>query len=79
MRQLHECGVTAAYLYGDRPSDRYSALHNFYLLLAEPGVYGLPAEPVNPHNYLRGDYLRSALGLIVALAIVILAISLLGG
>jgi formate dehydrogenase iron-sulfur subunit len=79
VRQLKERGISQAYLYGESPTRDYSALHNFYLLLAEPGVYGLPEDPINPHNHLRGDYLRSALGLLVALAIVILTIALLGG
>jgi formate dehydrogenase iron-sulfur subunit len=79
LRQLHERGVTEACLYGESPTAHYSSLHNFYLLLAEPGVYGLPEQPVNPRNYLAGDYLRAGLALLVALAILVSALALVGG
>ena len=79
VRQLQERGVGQAYLYGAEATADYSALHNFYLLLAEPSVYGLPAAPVNPHRYLLGDYVRAAVGLAAALAVLAAAVLLVGG
>ncbi len=79
VKQLHDRGVTQARLYGAAPTAEYAALHNFYLLLDEPDVYGLPDQPINPHNHLRGDYARALLGVVVALSIVIAAIALVGG
>jgi formate dehydrogenase iron-sulfur subunit len=75
---LQARGVAGAYLYGADATPDYSALHNFYLLLAEPDVYGLPTDPVNPHRHLRGDYLRALVGLLAGLAVLIAAV-LLGG
>ena len=68
VEQLHREGVTAAYLYGDRPTDRYSALNSFYLLLDAPHVYGLPDDPTNPWVHMIGDYARAVLGGLAALA-----------
>jgi formate dehydrogenase iron-sulfur subunit len=68
-----------ASLYGAEPTSTYTELHNIYLLLDEPRVYGLPDEPVSPRLvHLIGDYVRAGVGLAVAVAIVVLAI-LLGG
>jgi formate dehydrogenase iron-sulfur subunit len=79
LKQLHARGVTQAYLYGTEATADYSALHNFYLLLAEPVVYGLPDPPVNPHRAMRGDYLRAVLGLVFALSVVAAAVLVIGG
>ena len=79
VRQLQERAVSQAYLYGAEEDAHYSALHNFYLLLAEPGVYGLPQTPVNPHNFLRGEYLRAGLGLLLALLVLIATFLSMGG
>jgi formate dehydrogenase iron-sulfur subunit len=68
-----------ASLYGAEATPTYTELHNIYLLLAEPRVYGLPDQPVSPRlTHLAGDYLRAAAGLAVAIAAVVLAI-VLGG
>ncbi|MFN8485789.1 MAG: 4Fe-4S dicluster domain-containing protein [Anaerolineae bacterium] len=79
VEELHGRGVERAYLYGEVPTAQYSALHNFYLLLADPATYGLPAAPVNPHNHLRGDYLRAAIGLVAALLAVAAVRLMMGG
>ncbi|MFN8471174.1 MAG: 4Fe-4S dicluster domain-containing protein [Anaerolineae bacterium] len=79
LEALHERGVEQATIYGDAPTGHYSALHNFYLLLAEPTTYGLPSPPVNPQIHLRGDYLRAAVGVIAALIAVTLVLLMLGG
>ncbi|HYC33401.1 MAG TPA: 4Fe-4S dicluster domain-containing protein, partial [Gemmatimonadales bacterium] len=51
---LHERGVTEAYLYGDVPGETYSELNSFYLLVDRPSVYGLPEVPVNPWLAMKG-------------------------
>ena len=75
---LKERGTTTAYLYGDEATDTYSALHGFYLLVDEPGAYGLPDQPVNPWIHLGGDYLRAALALALTLGIVALCLLVVG-
>ena len=51
-------GVTGAHLYGDAPSETYSGLNSFYLLVDRPSVYGLPDKPFNPWLHMGGDYVR---------------------
>src|ERR1700722_2267238 len=46
--ELHRRGAPSAYLYGDPPSNTYSELNSFYLLVDRPSVYGLPDAPFNP-------------------------------
>jgi formate dehydrogenase iron-sulfur subunit len=72
---LRRRGVGGAYLYGDRPTETYTELHSFYLLVDRPDVYGLPTAPVNPWAHMAGDYLRAAaagLAAVAALAVVFL-------
>ncbi|MFL5516953.1 MAG: 4Fe-4S dicluster domain-containing protein [Gemmatimonadales bacterium] len=76
--ELHQRGVTGAYLYGDRPGPTYSSLNSFYLLVDRPAVYGLPDVPVNPWLHMKGDYLRALVSGLVSLAVLVLAL-LLGG
>ncbi len=66
--ELHRRGVTGAHLYGDAPSETYSGLNSFYLLLDRPSVYGLPDEPFNPWLHMGGDYVRTLLVALIALA-----------
>jgi len=65
-------------LYGDEASPTYSRLQSFYLLQDEPGVYGLPAQPVDPWVHMRGDYLRGALGLALGLVAIVAALAMQG-
>jgi formate dehydrogenase iron-sulfur subunit len=60
--ELKARGVDDAYLYGDQPTDSYSALHAFFLLTDKASRYGLPNDPEVPQRHISGDYLRSALG-----------------
>jgi formate dehydrogenase iron-sulfur subunit len=76
--ELHQRGVTGAYLYGDRPGATYSSLNSFYLLVDQPSVYGLPDVPVNPWLHMKGDYLRALVSGLVSLAVLVLAL-LIGG
>lgn len=77
VEELHRRGQPGAYLYGDGPTDTYTELHSFYLLLDRPAVYGLPDRPVNPWVHMAGDYARAAgagvVGLLVLLAVLLLA------
>ncbi|HXS24663.1 MAG TPA: 4Fe-4S dicluster domain-containing protein [Gemmatimonadales bacterium] len=68
---LHEGGVSGAYLYGDAPSPTYSELHSFYLLVDRPSVYGLPDTPFNPWLRMKGDYLRAAVCALAAIAVLL--------
>jgi formate dehydrogenase iron-sulfur subunit len=73
--ELHGRGVPGAYLYGDAPTEAYTELHSFYLLVDRPAVYGLPDTPVNPWVRMLGDYARAAgvglVGLLLAAAVLL--------
>ena len=69
MEELHRRGVPNAYLYGDKPTDTYSELNSFYLLVDRPAVYGLPEEPYNPWLTMNGDYIRAILSGLAAAAV----------
>jgi formate dehydrogenase iron-sulfur subunit len=71
---LHERGVTDAYLYGDVPSETYSELNSFYLLVDRPSVYGLPDVPRNPWLEMRADYVRAMVSGLVSLAVLLAAL-----
>jgi formate dehydrogenase iron-sulfur subunit len=75
---LQEGGITGAYLYGDAPSERYSELNSFYLLVDRPSVYGLPDTPVNPWLMMGGDYVRAIGAGLISIAVLLIAI-LVGG
>ncbi len=59
VEDLQGRGVPSAYLYGDAPTETYTELNSFYLLVDRPEVYGLPDKPFNPWIHMRGDYLRT--------------------
>ena len=52
-----------------RPTDTYSELNSFYLLVDRPSVYGLPEEPFNPWLHMKGDYVRAVVGGLAAIAV----------
>jgi formate dehydrogenase iron-sulfur subunit len=76
--ELRRGGVTAAHLYGDTPSETYSSLNSFYLLIDRPSVYGLPEQPFNPWLHMGGDYVRALVGGLVAIIALALVFLLLG-
>jgi formate dehydrogenase iron-sulfur subunit len=76
--ELHRRGVTGAHLYGDAPNESYSGLNSFYLLMDRPSVYGLPEEPFNPWLHMGGDYARSLVGALAAIAALVAVFLLLG-
>jgi formate dehydrogenase iron-sulfur subunit len=49
---LHERGVTEARLYGVDDNILDGGLNSFFLLLDEPEVYNLPANPSRPRNHV---------------------------
>jgi formate dehydrogenase iron-sulfur subunit len=78
VKELHMLGRTDAYLYGDEPTDTYSELHSFYILVDRPSVYGLPEKPFNAWLHMKGDYVRSigsGLAAVAALLAVLLLLS----
>jgi formate dehydrogenase iron-sulfur subunit len=79
VEELHRRGVTGAHLYGgDTPSETYSGLNSFYLLVDRPSVYGLPDEPFNPWLHMAGDYVRSLVGALAAIAALVAVFLVLG-
>ena len=74
VEELHRRGVADAWLYGHEPTEGYSRLNAFYLLLDKASVYGLPAAPRNPWLTMRGDYLRAVLSVLPPLAVLITAL-----
>jgi hypothetical protein len=65
--------------YGDAPTETYTALHSFYLLVDRPEIYGLPDSPFNPWIHMPGDYFRTALAGVVTLLVPLAAFLLWGG
>ncbi len=78
VEELHRRGVPGAYLYGDAPTDTYSGLNSFYLLVDHPSVYGLPEKPFNPWLHMKGDYLRAVVSGLAAIAVLLTVVFLLG-
>ena len=78
VEELHRRGVPTAYLYGDSPSDTYSELNSFYLLVDRPATYGLPDKPFNPWLHMKGDYVRAVVGGLAAIAALLAVMVLLG-
>ncbi len=77
--ELHRRGVPGAHVYGADPTETYTELHSFYLLVDRPEVYGLPEAPFNPWIHLAGDYFRTAIAGAVTLAVPLAAFLLWGG
>ena len=78
VEELHARGVTGAYLYGDEPTETYSELHSFYLLVDRPAVYGLPDAPFNPWLHMLGDYGRTLVSALATIAVILALLFLQG-
>jgi formate dehydrogenase iron-sulfur subunit len=78
VQDLHGRGVTGAHLYGDAATTTYSSLNSFYLLVDRPSVYGLPDKPFNPWLHMWGDYARSLVSAMVAVAALVAIFLILG-
>jgi formate dehydrogenase iron-sulfur subunit len=76
--ELRRGGVAKAHLYGDSPTETYSSLNSFYLLVDRPSVYGLPEKPFNPWLHMGGDYLRALVGGLAAVVVLALVFLVLG-
>src|SRR6185369_2128408 len=71
VRQLHERGVTDAYLYGEDAASQpgTGGLNAFFLLVDRPEVYNLPPQPVAPARRVAASWTSMAmasLGLLAA-------------
>ncbi len=60
VRQLHERGVSGAYLYGADERTSVGSLGAFFLLVDEPEVYNLPQKPHVPQAQVIPSYLATA-------------------
>jgi formate dehydrogenase iron-sulfur subunit len=78
VEELHRRGVLGAYLYGEAATDTYSELNSFYLLVDRPSVYGLPENAFNPWLHMKGDYVRTLVGGLAAVAVLLTVVLLLG-
>jgi formate dehydrogenase iron-sulfur subunit len=70
VEQLHAGGVRDARLYGEDPRDGVGGNGSVFLLLDEPGVYGLPPDPVVPTRDLPSMWRHAAVaaaGLLVGI------------
>ena len=65
---LHAAGVSEARLYGADPADGVGGDGAFFLLLAEPEVYGLPPDPVVTTRDLPSMWRRAGLAALTAAA-----------
>jgi formate dehydrogenase iron-sulfur subunit len=69
--ELHDRGMPEAYLYGADDSDQpgTDGLNAFFLLVDQPEVYNLPADPVAPSKKAAGAWTAmaaAAAGMVVA-------------
>jgi formate dehydrogenase iron-sulfur subunit len=62
VEQLHERGVTEAYLYGvdEENQPGTEGLNAFFLLVDGPEVYNLPSDPVVPQKKVGGAWMAMA-------------------
>jgi formate dehydrogenase iron-sulfur subunit len=77
VQQLHETGHDQARLYGHDPNDGVGGDGAFFLLMAEPEVYGLPPDPVVTTRDLPSMWKHAGVAAIGLLAAV--GASFLGG
>jgi formate dehydrogenase iron-sulfur subunit len=71
--QLHERGLTEAYLYGSDALDQpgTGGLNAFFLLVDEPEVYNLPPDPITPTKVVGQGWAalaKAAAGLVLLAA-----------
>jgi formate dehydrogenase iron-sulfur subunit len=76
--QLHERGVTDAYLYGVDEHTSVGDLNAFFLLVDQPSVYNLPENPHVPQAQVIPGYVATAVTA-VALGVATVATFLLRG
>ena len=76
--QLHERGMTEAYLYGEEAAAQpgTGGLNAFFLLVDRPEVYNLPPDPVAPAKKVRAGWMSLAvasLGILAAAAAAVIS------
>jgi formate dehydrogenase iron-sulfur subunit len=69
VEQLKAAGESRARLYGADPEGPLGGLNAFFLLVDEPEVYGLPAEPELPSRNLATSAALSVAGAAVVGAV----------
>jgi formate dehydrogenase iron-sulfur subunit len=76
LEQLHERGVTEAYLYGADAASQpgTGGLNAFFLLVDRPEAYNLPPEPVAPARRVKGSWASMAVASIGMLAAALFAV-----
>jgi len=79
VKELHAHGVTGVFLYGDEPTETYTELHSFFLLVDHPAVYGLPEAPFNPWLHMLGDYGRTIASALATIAAIVAVLFFQGG
>jgi formate dehydrogenase iron-sulfur subunit len=67
VRELRSAGYDDVSVYDPRDTS-VGGLHAFFLILGEPGAYGLPPAPESPTIHLRGAWLSAAATSLLALA-----------
>ena len=79
VRQLHDRGMTEAYLYGVDEANQpgTGGLNAFFLLVDEPEVYNLPPDPVTPTKKVREGW-ASLAAAAVGMALVTIGAALTG-
>ncbi len=73
VEQLHRAGEASARLYGHDPNDGVGGDGAFFLLLAEPEVYGLPPDPVVTTRDLPDMWRRAGMAALTMAAAVAVA------
>ena len=66
MNELHDRGMSEAYLYGASKEDQpgTEGLNAFFLLVDKPEVYNLPPDPVVPTKKVKEAWRAMAVGAI---------------
>jgi formate dehydrogenase iron-sulfur subunit len=76
LEQLHERGVTEAYLYGADAASQpgTGGLNAFFLLVDRPEAYNLPPQPVAPARRVKGSWASMAVASLGMLAAALFAV-----
>ncbi|NRD54261.1 MULTISPECIES: 4Fe-4S dicluster domain-containing protein [Corallococcus] len=77
VRDLHQRGVTDAYLYGKDAENQpgTGGLNAFFLLLDKPEVYNLPPDPVVPTKKALRSWASVAMGAVGMVAVALGAVA----
>lgn len=70
--QLQQSGYTDAQIYDPRQTS-VGGIHAFFLILGEPGAYGLPPKPEVPTIYLKSAWISAVATAVATLAATLIA------